>query len=60
MNPLMEEIACNAAHFAVDNWGKSLSKGQQVTMWRRYYDSVLAALMTYEETKSSRVTFSEN
>jgi hypothetical protein len=53
MNPLMEELACNAAHFAVDNWGQHLGKGEQLTMWRRHYESVLAALMTYEETRTN-------
>jgi hypothetical protein len=52
---LMEQIACNAAHFAVDNWGKHLSKGRQVTLWKRHYDSVLAALMTFEEINNARV-----
>ena len=56
MNPLMEELACNAAHFAVDNWGQYLGKGEQLGMWKRYYDSVLAALMTYEETRAAVAT----
>jgi hypothetical protein len=65
MNPLMEELACNAAHFAVDNWGCRLGNGERLMMWKRYYDSVLDALMTYEETRAAvavrtRALISEN
>ena len=50
---LMEQIAVNAAHYAVDNWGKHLSGPEKAEMWQRYYDSAYAALMTFDEAASA-------
>lgn len=54
MDELMTQIASNAGDYAVDRYGFHLAKPHQIKLWHRYYDSVLAALMTYEEFERAR------
>jgi hypothetical protein len=54
MNTLMDQIATNAADYAVGKYGLRLPGSQQQRLWKRYYDSALAALMTYEELGTAR------
>ena len=54
MDELMGQIARNAAHYAVDNWGNDLTDGERAIMWQRYFDSVLAALATFDEIDGAR------
>ena len=49
MNPLMDQIATNAADYAVGQYGLHLPGSKQQRLWKRYYESALAALMTFEE-----------
>ena len=56
MDPLMEQIATNAADYAVGKYGLHMSKGRQIRLWKRYYDSAMAALMTFEEVDGARKT----
>jgi hypothetical protein len=54
MNTLMDQIATNAADYAVAKYGLHLTAFQQQRLWKRYYDSALAALMTFEELNTPR------
>ena len=54
MNNLMDQIATNAADYAVGQYGRHLPGSQQQRLWKRYYDSALAALMTFEELNAAR------
>ena len=53
-DPLMTEIAANAADWAVGKYAMHLPKGHRLTIWRRYYDSALAALMAFEDLNRAR------
>jgi hypothetical protein len=54
MKSLINEIAQNAADYAVAHYGLHLPKARQLKLWKRYYDSVLSALITYEEVDTAR------
>ena len=54
MNPLMQQLATNAGDYAVGKYGMHLPKGRQLALWKRYYDSTLAALMAYEDITRAR------
>ncbi len=53
MESLMHQIAVNAAHYAVDNWGKHLPPSEKAEMWQQFYDSAYAAIMTWDEASSA-------
>ncbi len=50
---LMEQIAVNAAHFAVDNFGHHLTGKEKAEMWQQHYDTAYAAIMTWDEASSA-------
>lgn len=54
MNTLMDQIATNAADYALGQYGPHLPGSKQQRLWKRYYDSALAALMTFEELNTAR------
>jgi hypothetical protein len=54
MSTLMDQIATNAADYAVAQYGLHLPAFQQRRLWKRFYESALAALMTFEELGTSR------
>ncbi len=54
MNTLMDQIATNAADYAIAKFGLHLPGSKQQRLWKRYYDSALAALMTFEELNAAR------
>lgn len=54
MDKLMKQIATNAADYAVGRYGQHLPKGKQIRLWKRFYDSALASLMTFEEVDGAR------
>lgn len=49
----MSEIACNCAHFAIDNWFKHLPPREKAEMWQRFYDSSYVAIMMWDEAASA-------
>ncbi len=51
---LMRQIATNAADYAVGKYGQHLSKGKQLALWQRHYDSVIASLMTFDDLQRAR------
>ena len=64
MNPLIEQIANAAGQYAVDNWGQDLPKGKQLKLFKRHYDTALAALVAFDDMTRSinrlSQAFSEN
>jgi hypothetical protein len=54
MDPLMSQVAIQAADDAIGRFGLHLPHRKQRRLWKRYYDSTLAALMTFEEINGAR------
>jgi hypothetical protein len=54
MNALMDQIATNAADYAVSKYGLHLPGSKQQRLWKRHYESAMAALLTFEELKQAR------
>ena len=54
MDSLKEEIALNAADYAVEKWGQQLSEHKQARLRGRYYDVVIASLHSFESVANAR------
>ena len=53
MQSLMDQVACNAAHYAIDNWFADLPPQEKAEMWQRFYDSAYCAIMQWDEAASA-------
>jgi hypothetical protein len=53
---LIHQIATNAADYAVGAFGMHLDKHRQLRLWKRYYDSALSSLITFQGLQRSHRT----
>jgi hypothetical protein len=51
---LIREIARNASEHAVRDHGRGLPRAKRRALRRRYFDSVLASLMVFDEMMAAR------